>query len=82
MLPPAAAGSRRGKKRVRGEWMSAEVVRVLRGGSFEASVPVGPAEEEDKEEGEGEEEEERAAPMKKVKMGLEAIEKEWRYTAA
>ena len=71
-------GGRSGKKRPRGEWVTAEVVRVLRGGSFEVGVPV-PAEEESSEEDDVEDEKEPT--MRKIKCGLDGHDREWRYVA-
>ena len=71
-------GGRSGKKRARGEWVAAEVVRVLRGGSFEVGVPV-PAEEESSEEDDVEDE--RRPTTRKVKYGLDGHDREWRYVA-
>ena len=58
--------------------VAAEVVRVLRGGSFEVGVPV-PAEEESSEEDDVEDE--RRPTTRKVKYGLDGHDREWRYVA-
>ena len=63
----------RAKKRPRGEWHTAEVVRVLRSGSFEVMLRDESAADEEAEEPE-------ARPQSaKLKLAMDDIGKEWRF---